>query len=85
MIGGSTFLIGAIPSFDQIGYWAPTLLVVLRFIQGVAVGGEWGGAILLVAEQAPDKQRGFYSSFPQLGAPLGNFLATIVLLALSQA
>jgi MFS family permease len=85
MIGGSTFLIGAIPSFDQIGYWAPTLLVVLRFIQGVAVGGEWGGAILLVAEQAPDKQRGFYSSFPQLGAPLGNFLATIVLLALSHA
>ncbi|MBC2638170.1 MHS family MFS transporter [Rhodococcus wratislaviensis] len=84
MIGASTFLIGAIPSFDQIGYLAPIALVVLRFIQGIAVGGEWGGAVLLVAEQSPADKRGFWSSFPQLGAPFGNALATIVMLGLSQ-
>nr|WP_197487941.1 MFS transporter [Rhodococcus sp. LB1] len=84
MIGASTFLIGAIPSFGQIGYLAPIILVILRFIQGIAVGGEWGGAVLLVAEQSPADKRGFWSSFPQLGAPFGNALATIVLLGLSQ-
>ena len=83
MIGVSTFLIGALPGFDQIGYAAPILLVVLRFVQGIAIGGEWGGAVLLVAEHSPDNQRGFWSSFPQVGAPLGNVLATVVLLTLS--
>ena len=84
-IGGSTFLIGAIPSFDQIGYAAPVILVALRFLQGIAIGGEWGGAVLLVAEQSPDRRRGFWSSFPQVGAPLGNVVATVVLLVLSFA
>ncbi len=79
VIGVSTFLIGAIPSFDQIGYAAPIILVVLRFMQGIAIGGEWGGAVLLVAEQSPDDKRGFWASFPQVGAPLGNVLATVVL------
>ncbi|OYD69948.1 sugar phosphate permease [Rhodococcus sp. OK302] len=83
MIGVSTFLIGAIPSFDQIGYLAPVILVLLRFAQGIAIGGEWGGAVLLVAEQSPANRRGFWSSFPQAGAPLGNIVATLVLLFLS--
>ncbi|MGV9870097.1 MFS transporter [Rhodococcus koreensis] len=85
MIGASTFLIGAIPSFDQIGYAAPAILVTMRFIQGIAIGGEWGGAVLLVAEQSPTHSRGFWSSFPQVGAPLGNVVATVVLLILSFA
>ncbi|MET1756833.1 MFS transporter [Novosphingobium sp. RD2P27] len=83
MIGVSTFLMGCLPTFGSIGYWAPVLLVLLRFIQGFALGGEWGGAILLVAEHSPNKSRAFWGSFPQAGVPLGNVLATIVLLVLS--
>ncbi|GAA1142740.1 MFS transporter [Ornithinicoccus hortensis] len=85
LIGGSTFLMGCLPSFNQIGYWAPALLVTLRFIQGFALGGEWGGAVLLVTEHSPNKSRGFWGSFPQAGVPLGNLLATIVLLVLNSA
>ncbi len=83
MVGASTFLMGCLPTYDSIGYLAPTLLVVLRFIQGIAVGGEWGGAVLLVGEHAPAKSRGFWSSWPQAALPLGNLLATVVLLVLS--
>jgi metabolite-proton symporter len=83
LIGASTFLMGCLPSFASIGYWAPALLVLLRFIQGFALGGEWGGAVLLVAEHSPDRSRAFWGSFPQAGVPLGNLLATIVLLVLS--
>ena len=83
LIGISTFLMGCLPTFDSIGYWAPVLLVLLRFIQGFALGGEWGGAVLLVAEHSPNKSRAFWGSFPQAGVPLGNLLATIVLLVLS--
>ena len=83
LVGVATFLMGCLPTFDQIGYWAPTLLVVLRFVQGFAVGGEWGGAVLLVAEHSPDRQRGFWASWPQAGVPAGNMLATVVLLALT--
>ncbi|MFA7440930.1 MAG: MFS transporter [Sphingomonadaceae bacterium] len=83
LIGVSTFLMGCLPTFDSIGYWAPALLVLLRFIQGFALGGEWGGAVLLVAENSPNHSRAFWSSFPQAGVPLGNLLATIVLLVLS--
>ncbi|MDF2828500.1 MAG: ral substrate transporter, partial [Mycobacterium sp.] len=83
LVGAATFLMGCLPTFGQIGYWAPGLLVLLRFIQGFAVGGEWGGAILLVAEHSPDRQRGFWASWPQAGVPVGNLLATIVLLALT--
>ena len=83
LVGAATFLMGCLPTFAQIGYWAPALLVVLRFIQGFAVGGEWGGAVLLVAEHSPDPKRGFWSSWPQAGVPVGNMLATVVLLALT--
>ena len=83
LIGASTFLMGCLPSFASIGYWAPALLVTLRFIQGFALGGEWGGAVLLVTEHSPNHSRGYWGSFPQAGVPLGNLLATIVLLALS--
>ncbi|MBP2372869.1 MFS transporter [Paeniglutamicibacter psychrophenolicus] len=83
LVGVTTFLMGCLPTFDAIGYAAPVLLVILRFFQGFAVGGEWGGAVLLVAEHAPDKERGFWSSWPQAAVPAGNLLATIVLLVLS--
>jgi len=83
LIGASTFLMGCLPGYASIGYWAPALLVTLRFIQGFALGGEWGGAVLLVTEHSPDDRRGFWGSFPQAGVPLGNLLATLVLLLLS--
>ncbi|MFQ6228390.1 MFS transporter [Nocardia sp. NPDC002869] len=83
LVGAATFLMGCLPTFGQIGYWAPALLVALRFIQGFAVGGEWGGAVLLVAEHSPSHRRGFWASWPQAGVPAGNLLATVVLLVLT--
>ncbi|WP_072687036.1 MFS transporter [Rhodococcus marinonascens] len=83
LIGAATFLMGSLPTFGQIGYWAPALLVTLRFIQGFAVGGEWGGAVLLVAEHSPNKSRSFWASWPQAAVPIGNILATVVLLVLT--
>jgi len=83
LVGVATFLMGCLPTFGQVGYWAPTMLVVLRFIQGFAVGGEWGGAVLLVAEHSPNQSRGFWSSWPQAAVPVGNMLATVVLLVLT--
>ena len=83
LVGVATFAMGCLPSFDQIGYWAPALLVILRFIQGFAVGGEWGGAVLLVAEHSPATSRGFWASWPQSAVPMGNLLATGVLFTLS--
>ncbi|MEV7649572.1 MFS transporter [Arthrobacter sp. NPDC089319] len=83
LIGTATFLMGCLPGFDQIGYWAPALLVALRFIQGFAIGGEWGGAVLLVAEHSPAAKRGFWASWPQAGVPMGNMLATVVLWVMS--
>lgn len=83
LVGAATFLMGCLPTFNQIGYWAPALLVLLRFLQGFAVGGEWGGAVLLVAEHSPARERGFWASWPQAGVPAGNLLATVVLLGLT--
>ena len=83
LVGVATFLMGCLPGFNTIGYWAPALLVALRFIQGFAVGGEWGGAVLLVAEHSPNKSRAFWSSWPQAAVPVGNLLATAVLLLMS--
>ena len=83
MVGVATFLMGCLPTFAQIGYGAPVLLVALRFLQGFAVGGEWGGAVLLVAEHSPSARRGFWASWPQAAAPGGNMLATAVLLVLA--
>ncbi|HEY5852753.1 MAG TPA: MFS transporter [Aldersonia sp.] len=85
LVGSATFLMGCLPTYNQIGVWAPTLLVLLRFVQGFAVGGEWGGAVLLVAEHSPDRRRGFWASWPQAGVPAGNLIATVVLLALTAA
>lgn len=83
LIGVSTFLMGCLPTYASIGYWAPACLVALRFIQGFALGGEWGGAVLLVTEHSPNRSRAFWGSWPQAGVPLGNLLATAVLLILS--
>ncbi len=83
LVGLSTFGMGCLPTFHQAGYWAPALLVALRFVQGFAVGGEWGGAVLLVAEHSPSRGRGFWASWPQAGVPAGNMLATVVLLVLT--
>ena len=83
MMGGATFLIGLLPTFDSIGLLAPVLLVVLRFVQGLAVGGEWGGATLMAVEHAPDESRNFYASWPQMGAPAGLVLSTAVFTAFS--
>jgi MFS family permease len=82
LVGVATFLMGCLPSYAQIGFLAPLLLVILRFIQGFAVGGEWGGAVLLVAEHSPNSKRAFWSSWPQIGVPMGNLMATVVLLTL---
>ncbi|KHL04777.1 MFS transporter [Sinomonas humi] len=83
LIGVVTVLMGCLPTYQQVGVWAPILLVVLRFVQGLALGGEWGGAVLLVAEHAPDKDRAFWASWPQAAVPLGNVLATAVLWVLT--
>ncbi len=83
LVGVVTFLMGCLPTYNQIGVWAPVLLVVLRFLQGFAVGGEWGGAVLLVAEHSPNRSRGFWASWPQAAVPLGNMLATVVLWVLT--
>ncbi|PXX58386.1 metabolite-proton symporter [Nocardia tenerifensis] len=82
LMGGATVAIGLIPAYATIGVAAPILLVLLRLVQGLALGGEWGGAVLLVAEHGSAAHRGFWSSWPQTGGPLGNLLATGVLAAL---
>ncbi|HYO40483.1 MAG TPA: MFS transporter [Nocardioidaceae bacterium] len=83
MMGLATFAIGLLPTYATIGLAAPILLLVCRLLQGFAVGGEWGGAVLMVSEHGPDSQRGFWSSWPQAGVPLGNVLATGVLFILA--
>ncbi|MEU6914101.1 MFS transporter [Streptomyces olindensis] len=78
LMGCGSFLIGLLPTYDAIGVWAPVLLVALRVVQGIAIGGEWGGAMLMVvehAEHAQGSRRGLWSSFTQLGAPLGSVLS----------
>ena len=85
LVGAVTFLMGCLPTYGQVGYLAPALLVVLRFLQGFAVGGEWGGAVLLVAEHSPNRSRAFWASWPQAAVPVGNMLATVVLLVLTGA
>lgn len=83
MMGGATFLIGLLPTHATIGTAAPLLLTVLRLVQGFALGGEWGGAVLLVSEHGDAKRRGFWASWPQTGAPAGQLLATAVLAVLT--
>ncbi len=83
MMGIATFAIGLLPTYASIGVAAPILLLVCRLVQGFAVGGEWGGAVLMAAEHGDDSRRGFWSSWPQAGVPLGNLLATGVLFVLA--
>jgi metabolite-proton symporter len=83
IMGIATALIGLIPTYRQIGIWSPILLVVLRFVQGFGVGGEWGGAVLLAVEHSGGARRGFHGSWPQMGAPGGLLLSTGVFAALS--
>jgi len=82
-MGVSTFAIGALPTYSSIGVAAPLLLALCRFGQGLGLGGEWGGAVLLAVENAPPRKRAWYGMFPQLGAPLGFFLSGGVFYALS--
>ncbi|WP_086725405.1 MFS transporter [Streptomyces carpinensis] len=79
MMGGATFAIGLLPTHASVGAAAPVLLTTLRLIQGFALGGEWGGAVLLVSEHGDARRRGFWASWPQTGAPAGQLLATGVL------
>ncbi|MFF6784304.1 MFS transporter [Streptomyces sp. NPDC012510] len=83
LTGGATVAVGCVPTFDSIGVTAPFLLLVLRFLQGLGLGGEWGGAVLLTAEHAPAERRALWSSFPQVGPAVGFLLGNGVMLALS--
>ncbi|KTD54657.1 shikimate transporter [Legionella sainthelensi] len=83
LMGGSTFLIGLLPTYNTIGIFAPLCLILLRCIQGIAVGGEWAGAVVMSAEVSREKERGFYASWPNSGAPFGLVLSIIILLIFS--
>ncbi|MFI5618348.1 MFS transporter [Streptomyces sp. NPDC051567] len=83
LTGLATVAVGCVPTYASIGLAAPVLLLVLRFLQGLGLGGEWGGAVLLTAEHAPENKRGLWSSFPQTGPSVGFLLANGVILALS--
>jgi MHS family shikimate/dehydroshikimate transporter-like MFS transporter len=78
IMGIGTFLIGLLPTYDQIGIWAPILLVLLRIAQGFGLGGQWGGAVLMTVEHSPHGKRGFYGSLPQVGLPVGLLISTLV-------
>lgn len=83
VMGGATVAIGLLPNYAAIGFWAPLLLVVFRFLQGLGVGGEWGGAVLMAVEYAPRRQRAFYGSFPQMGLPVGIIVSNLVFIAVT--
>ena len=83
MMGVATTLIGLLPTYQSIGIAAPLMLVALRFIQGLAVGGQWGGAMLLVTESAPPEKRGWYGAYAQAGAAVGVILANLAFLSVS--
>jgi MHS family shikimate/dehydroshikimate transporter-like MFS transporter len=76
IMGIATFIIGLLPTYSSIGAWAAALLVLMRFCQGLGVGGEWGGAVLMVVEYAPHAKRGYYGSWPQIGVPIGLLMST---------
>jgi metabolite-proton symporter len=83
IMGVATFLMGLLPTYESVGVMAPILLVALRFIQGIGVGGEWGGAVLMAVEHSPQGRRGYYGSWPQMGVPAGLLLANLVFFASS--
>lgn len=78
LMGGATVMIGLLPTYDQIGILAPILLILMRIIQGMGIGGEWGGALLLAYEYAPEKRKGFFGSIPQAGVTIGMLMATFI-------
>jgi MFS transporter, MHS family, shikimate and dehydroshikimate transport protein len=84
MMGLATFAMGLMPTFAAIGIWAPILMVVLRFAQGMAVGGEWGGAVLMAVEHSDRKRRGFFGSFAQVGSAVGGLMSTGMFLLMQQ-
>jgi MHS family shikimate/dehydroshikimate transporter-like MFS transporter len=84
IMGAGTFLIGCLPTYEQIGILAPILLLILRMAQGIGIGGEWGGATLMVIESADPRRRGFLGSLVQVGFPLGMVCATLIFLLVSK-
>jgi len=83
IMGVATFLIGLLPTYQSAGLWAPILLLFLRVFQGIGIGGEWGGAVLMAVEHSPEGKRGFYGSWPQIGVPAGLSLSAAVVALLS--
>jgi MFS family permease len=84
LMGVPTILIGLIPSYESIGYWAAVLLVLMRVLQGLAVGGEWGGAVLMAVEHAPEGNKGFFGSLPQAGVASGLILSSLAMTAVAR-
>jgi MHS family shikimate/dehydroshikimate transporter-like MFS transporter len=84
LMGLTTFLIGLLPTYSQVGLWAPVLLVLLRFVQGIGVGGEWGGAVLMAVEHSRAGRRGYHASWVQAGVPVGLLLANGVFMIFSR-
>ena len=80
LMGCATFTIGLLPNYGAIGIWAPVLLLMLRIVQGLALGGEWGGAVLMAVEHAPAGKRGLFGSWVQIGVPAGTLIANLVFL-----
>ncbi len=83
IMGIATFLIGLLPTYATAGVWAPLMLLALRIFQGIGIGGEWGGAVLMAVEHSPDGRRGFYGSWPQIGVPAGLLISAGVVSLLS--
>lgn len=83
MMGMSTVVMGLLPTYSQIGVWSPVLLTLLRLFQGLALGGEWGGGLLLAVEYSPRDRRGFYGAVPQVGAMIGLALGNVITAGLS--
>lgn len=80
IMGVATFSIGLLPNYASLGIWAPILLLTLRLVQGLALGGEWGGAVLMAVEHAPENKRGLYGSWVQIGVPAGTLIANLAVL-----
>jgi MHS family shikimate/dehydroshikimate transporter-like MFS transporter len=83
LMGIATFAIGCLPTYAQIGVAAPLILIVLRFLQGLGLGGEWGGAVLMAVEHSPEGRRGFFGSFPQMGIPAGVIFSSLAFLVVA--
>ena len=85
LMGGATTAMGLLPTYAQIGFWAPLILMVLRILQGLSAGGEWGGAALMSVEHAPRGRRGISGAYPQIGAPIGMFTASLAVSVMTVA